>query len=152
MRTLITHGYFLHQDAKEREIMKPYPPLGILYLSAHLRRHGVEPEIYDSTFGSREDLNRILHDGAPGITRRLRNAHEAPQRARYSSDGARRRLENSQRPGSAGRAHVQLGPFPARASTCWSTLNAPYHRYSFVTMTGYDEVFPEANVEWPQSA
>jgi hypothetical protein len=67
MRTLITHGYFLHQDAKEREIMKPYPPLGILYLSAHLRRHGVEPEIYDSTFGSREDLNRILHDGAPGI-------------------------------------------------------------------------------------
>ena len=67
MRTLLTHGYFLHQDAKEREIMKPYPPLGILYLSAHLRRHGFEPEIYDSTFGSREDLNRVLHDGAPGI-------------------------------------------------------------------------------------
>ena len=28
----------------------------------------------------------------------------------------------------------------------------PLHRYSFVTMTGYDEVLPEANVEWPQSA
>ena len=29
---LLTHGYFLHEDEKEREIMKPYPPLGLLYL------------------------------------------------------------------------------------------------------------------------
>ncbi len=66
MRLLLTHGYFLDEDAKEREIMKPYPPLGILYLSSHLRRCGIEPEIYDATFGSKAELFRILDSGPPG--------------------------------------------------------------------------------------
>jgi anaerobic magnesium-protoporphyrin IX monomethyl ester cyclase len=67
MRFLLTHGYFLADDPKEQEIMKPYPPLGILYLSSHLRRHGFETEIYDSTFGSREELFRLLEAGPPGV-------------------------------------------------------------------------------------
>jgi hypothetical protein len=33
---LLTHGYFLAEDEKEQQIMKPYPPLGLLYLSAYL--------------------------------------------------------------------------------------------------------------------
>ena len=37
MDLLLTHGYFLADDPKEREIMKPYAPLGLLYLSSHLR-------------------------------------------------------------------------------------------------------------------
>ncbi len=36
MDLLLTHGYFLYEDAKELQIMKPYAPLGILYLSSHL--------------------------------------------------------------------------------------------------------------------
>ena len=47
--------------------MKPYPPLGILYLSSHLRARGFNVEIYDSTFGSREELNAILQKGPPSI-------------------------------------------------------------------------------------
>ena len=65
MELLLTHAYFLHADAKEQQIMKPYAPLGILYLSSHLRARGFDVEIYDSTFGSREELFRILHDGPP---------------------------------------------------------------------------------------
>ncbi len=65
MNLLLTHGYFLHADAKEQQIMKPYAPLGILYLSSHLRAKGFDVEIYDSTFGSREELFRILNDGPP---------------------------------------------------------------------------------------
>lgn len=65
MRLLLTHGYFLSEDPKERQIMKPYPPMGILYLSSHLRAKGFEVDIYDSTFGSREDLFAILDDGPP---------------------------------------------------------------------------------------
>jgi anaerobic magnesium-protoporphyrin IX monomethyl ester cyclase len=65
MKLLLTHAYFLHADAKEQQIMKPYAPLGILYLSSHLRARGYEVEIYDSTFGSREELFRILNDGPP---------------------------------------------------------------------------------------
>jgi len=65
MKLLLTHAYFIHSDAKEQQIMKPYAPLGILYLSSHLRAGGFDVEIYDSTFGSREELFRILHDGPP---------------------------------------------------------------------------------------
>ena len=35
---LLTHGYFLYEDPKELKIMKPYVPLGILYICSHLRR------------------------------------------------------------------------------------------------------------------
>ena len=67
MKLLLTHGYFLYEDPKEREIMKPYVPLGILYLSSHLRRKGFGVEIYDSTFGSKEELFRILREGPPAV-------------------------------------------------------------------------------------
>lgn len=67
MRVLLTHGYFLHDDPKERQIMKPYAPLGLLYLSSHLRRQGIEAEIYDSTFGSRQDLANRLDQDEPGV-------------------------------------------------------------------------------------
>jgi anaerobic magnesium-protoporphyrin IX monomethyl ester cyclase len=66
MRLLLTHGYFLADDVKEQKIMKPYVPLGILYLSSHLRTKGFRVDIYDSTFGSREDLFALLDAGEPG--------------------------------------------------------------------------------------
>jgi len=57
---LLTHGYFLSDDAKEREVMKPYPPLGLLYVSAYLRRAGITVEVFDSTFATRDALaNRL---------------------------------------------------------------------------------------------
>jgi radical SAM superfamily enzyme YgiQ (UPF0313 family) len=63
MRLLLTHGFFLADDAKEQQIMKPYPPLGLLYLSSYLRERGFEVEIYDSTFGSKQELFTILDRG-----------------------------------------------------------------------------------------
>lgn len=65
MDLLLTHGYFLEEDPKELQIMKPYPPLGLLYLSSHLRAKGFGIEIYDSTFGSRTELFRILETEPP---------------------------------------------------------------------------------------
>jgi len=47
--------------------MKPYPPLGILYISSHLRAQGFDVELYDSTFGTREELYSILQKGPPSI-------------------------------------------------------------------------------------
>lgn len=58
---LLTHGYFLADDEKEQEIMKPYPPLGLLYISAYLRRAGLGVEFFDATFSSREELFARLH-------------------------------------------------------------------------------------------
>lgn len=45
--------------------MKPYAPLGLLYLSSHLRKEGFAVEIYDSTFGSKAALFGLLRDGPP---------------------------------------------------------------------------------------
>ena len=50
MDILLTHGYFLYEDPKELQIMKPYPPLGILYICSHLRKQGLSAEVFDSTF------------------------------------------------------------------------------------------------------
>ena len=36
MSILLTHGYFIEEDEKEQEIMRPYPPLGLLYISGYL--------------------------------------------------------------------------------------------------------------------
>ena len=65
MELLLTHGYFLAEDPKELQIMKPYAPLGLLYLSSHLRAKGCDVEVYDSTFGSRRQLLRILETETP---------------------------------------------------------------------------------------
>jgi anaerobic magnesium-protoporphyrin IX monomethyl ester cyclase len=67
MDLLLTHGYFLFEDPKELQIMKPYPPLGILYISSHLRKKGVQVEVFDSTFGSRDQLFEVLRQGPPAI-------------------------------------------------------------------------------------
>ena len=104
---LLTHGYFLADDEKEREIMKPYPPLGLLYLSAYLKGRGHTVEVYDSTFGTRQELARKLAHSPGGlvgiytnlITRRsvlqiISAAHQAnwtvilggPESANYSSE------------------------------------------------------------------
>ena len=53
---LLTHGYFLCEDEKEREIMKPYPALGLLYISAYLRRAGFTVDVFDPTFLAREEI------------------------------------------------------------------------------------------------
>jgi radical SAM superfamily enzyme YgiQ (UPF0313 family) len=67
MRLLLTHGFFLNEDPKEQQILRPYPPLGILYLSAYLRSRGFDVEVYDSTFGSREELFQLLDAGPPAM-------------------------------------------------------------------------------------
>jgi len=36
--------------------MKPYPPLGVLYISAHLKARGFDVEVFDTTFRSRQDF------------------------------------------------------------------------------------------------
>src|SRR5215469_3196563 len=67
MEILLTHGYFLYEDPKELQIMKPYPPLGILYICAHLRSRGIGVEVFDSTFASRQQLFDILQQRPPAV-------------------------------------------------------------------------------------
>ena len=48
---LLFHAYFLANDPHEQEIMRPFPPLGMQYLVAWLRRAGFAAvEWFDNTF------------------------------------------------------------------------------------------------------
>lgn len=67
MKIIFTHGYFLAEDPKEQEIMRPYVPLGILYLSAYLEKNGYENEVFDSTFSSFEELKKRLLKEKPDL-------------------------------------------------------------------------------------
>jgi anaerobic magnesium-protoporphyrin IX monomethyl ester cyclase len=64
---LLTHGYFLYEDPKELQIMKPYAPLGILYLCSHLRNQGFDVEVFDTTFSSCEALFQHLRTETPSV-------------------------------------------------------------------------------------
>lgn len=52
MSVLLTHAYYISEDEKEASIMKPYVPLGILYVSAYLKKQNMVTEVFDSTFES----------------------------------------------------------------------------------------------------
>ncbi len=67
MKLILTHTYFLSEDEHEKQIMKPYPPLGLLYLSAFLKRHDVEVEVYDTTFSTYPALIDYLEEKQPDI-------------------------------------------------------------------------------------
>jgi anaerobic magnesium-protoporphyrin IX monomethyl ester cyclase len=67
MDLLLTHGYFLREDPKELQIMKPYAPLGILYLCSHLRQKGFKVEVFDSTFSTYQDLLFTLEHTPPAV-------------------------------------------------------------------------------------
>ncbi|MDE3074397.1 MAG: B12-binding domain-containing radical SAM protein [Chloroflexota bacterium] len=64
---LLSNSYFLSKDAAEQRAMRPYPPLGLLYLSAYLKQHGYGVQVLDNTFRPDElDFGQTLQaTGAP---------------------------------------------------------------------------------------
>ncbi len=64
---LLTHGYFLYEDPKELQILKPYPPLGLLYICAYLRSKSFDVDVFDSTFSSMDALTRHLQTEPPSV-------------------------------------------------------------------------------------
>ncbi|MDF2189534.1 radical SAM protein [Paraflavitalea sp. CAU 1676] len=67
MNILLTHGYFIGEDEKEQAIMRPYVPLGILYISAYLEQHGYSNRVFDSTFSSFAKLCATLLEDKPAV-------------------------------------------------------------------------------------
>ncbi len=67
MTVILSHGYYIYEDAKEQKIMKPYPPLGILYISAWLEKHGLQHEVFDTTFSKKEIFKDHIKKQQPSI-------------------------------------------------------------------------------------
>src|SRR5688572_20250820 len=94
---LLTHGYFLAEDEKERQIMKPYPPLGLLYLCGWLKRQGLAVDVFDSTFKERSELVAKFAASPGGIV------------GIYTNLMTRRSILEIVRAAKAARWHVILG-------------------------------------------
>jgi radical SAM superfamily enzyme YgiQ (UPF0313 family) len=67
MDILLTHGYYLHEDPHELQVMRPYPPLGILYLSSHLKARGYDVAVFDTTFSSPQAFREYVDRERPAI-------------------------------------------------------------------------------------
>lgn len=65
MEILLAHGYFLALDAAEQRVMRPHPPLGILYLSSHLKSKGLRVGVFDGTFRTLADFAATLDRERP---------------------------------------------------------------------------------------
>ncbi|HEY1015279.1 MAG TPA: radical SAM protein [Herpetosiphonaceae bacterium] len=67
MDLLLSHGYFLYDDPHELGVMRPYPPLGILSISAYLKREGFAVEVFDTTFSSQAAFASFVAERRPPV-------------------------------------------------------------------------------------
>ena len=67
MDLLLAHGFFLSEDPDEQSIMRPHPPLGLLYLSSYLKARGVNVGVFDSTFQTIDDFRSTLGRDRPPV-------------------------------------------------------------------------------------
>lgn len=67
MKIILTHAYFIEEDIHEKKIMKPYPPLGILYLSSFLKKNSIDVEVIDTTFLNYPHLITLLDQKKPDV-------------------------------------------------------------------------------------
>ncbi len=63
---LLVSPYRLSQDPLEQKLMKPYPPLGLLYIAAALRQH-FSVEVFDMTFREEHELESALQRLKPKV-------------------------------------------------------------------------------------
>ena len=94
---LLTHGYFMFEDPKELQILKPYAPLGILYLCSHLRAKGFDVDVFDTTFSHPRSAVSSFANREAFSAGRVCQSDDAAERRRYSARRARGRLENRRR-------------------------------------------------------
>jgi radical SAM superfamily enzyme YgiQ (UPF0313 family) len=109
---LLTHGYFLYEDPKELQIMKPYAPLGILYLCSHLRQQGFDVEVFDTTFSSRDLLFQHLRSEKPsvlGIYANLMTRGNVVQILRVAREAGWTTIVGGPEPGAYALEYLQAG-------------------------------------------
>jgi radical SAM superfamily enzyme YgiQ (UPF0313 family)/SAM-dependent methyltransferase len=65
---VLTHGYSIRDDPEEQAIMRPYPPLGMLYISSHLKSRGFAVEVFDTTFSGLDAFRAwVLRERPPVV-------------------------------------------------------------------------------------
>ncbi|HEX3868347.1 MAG TPA: hypothetical protein VHV78_16395, partial [Gemmatimonadaceae bacterium] len=65
---LLSNSFFLRNDPKQLERMKPYPPLATLVVASALRERGHSVAFFDATFaGGVRDFVAALESHRPSV-------------------------------------------------------------------------------------
>lgn len=67
MDLLLANPYIIAADPDEQRIMRPHPPLGLLYLSSHLKRRGFAVSVFDGTFRSLAEFRSVVGRMRPPV-------------------------------------------------------------------------------------
>ena len=65
MSIVLTHAYYLFEDPIEAKIMKPYSPLGLLYISSYLNENQIENHLFDATFSNPQEQLEFIANKNP---------------------------------------------------------------------------------------
>ena len=109
---LLTHGYFMYEDPKEMQILKPYVPLGLLYICAHLRSKGFSVGVFDTTFSSVKDLKRHLQSETPsvlGVYANLMTRKKVVEILEFARNAGWKTVVGGPEPGAYVREYLEAG-------------------------------------------
>ena len=67
MSIVLTHTYYLYEDPLEAKIMKPYSPLGLLYISGYLNDKNIENYLFDATFSNQQEQLNFIKEKKPSV-------------------------------------------------------------------------------------
>lgn len=67
MDLLLANAYMLATDAEEQRIMRPHPPLGVLYLSSYLKSRLFDVGVFDGTFQDLSAFEATLRRARPRV-------------------------------------------------------------------------------------
>lgn len=67
MSIVLTHCYYLKEDPVEAKIMKPYAPLGLLYISGYLNQKNIKNHLFDATFSDPQEQLLFIENKKPEI-------------------------------------------------------------------------------------
>ena len=92
--------------------MKPYAPLGILYLASHLRARGFTVEVFDTTFSSWQELQNLLASEPPsilGVYANLMTRESAIRILRAARDAGWKTIAGGPEPGAYAEEYLAAG-------------------------------------------
>jgi len=92
--------------------MKPYVPLGILYICSHLRNKGVDVEVFDTTFSSRAELYDLLRTGPPstlGVYANLMTRASVIEILRVAKEAGWQTVVGGPEPGAYAAEYLEAG-------------------------------------------
>src|ERR1700678_4139378 len=93
-------------------MLKPYAPLGILYLCSHLRKQGFDVDVFDTPFSSREALFRHLRTETPtviGIYANLMTRGNVVETLKVAREAGWKTIVGGPEPGAYALEYLQAG-------------------------------------------